>query len=73
MRDFREIISYLKVYIAQDKESKVYDKDVAKELAISQGQFATLKKRNSIPYMQILQFCYQEGLCCSEVFFEKEG
>ena len=70
MRDFREIIIYLKNRMAQEKTLKIYDKDVARKLCISQGQFATLKKRNSIPYLQILQFCQREGVCCNEVFFK---
>ena len=69
MRDFRTIIEVLKVYIAERKRDKVYDKDVAQLLNISQAQLATLKRRNSTPYVQILEFCKKEELCCSEIFF----
>jgi DNA-binding Xre family transcriptional regulator len=48
----------------------VYDKEVAEALGISPVNLATLKKRNSIPFERILNFCYQEELCCSEIFFD---
>jgi len=70
MRDFRTIIEILKEYIADGKAVKVYDKDVAELLNISQAQFATIKRRNSIPYLQILEFCHRENLCCTEIFFD---
>ncbi|WP_457745953.1 hypothetical protein [Sulfurimonas sp.] len=70
MRDFRTIIELLKEYLAQNKVDKIYDKDVAKLLQISQAQLATLKRRNSTPYVSILEFCHREKLCCSEIFFD---
>ena len=72
MRDFHAIIELLKEYLAPSKSTKVYDKDVAALLGISQAQFATIKKRNSTPFVQILEFCHREGLSCCELFFEKE-
>ncbi|WP_457747609.1 hypothetical protein [Sulfurimonas sp.] len=70
MRDFRTIIELLKEYLAQNKVDKIYDKDVARLLQISQAQLATLKRRNSTPYVSILEFCHREKLCCSEIFFD---
>jgi len=70
MRDFRMIIKVLKEYVAEGKSKKVYDKDIAALLNISQAQFATIKKRNTIPYLQILEFCKEEGISCCEIFFD---
>ena len=70
MRDFQTIIAVLKEYIAQNKETKVYDKDVAKLLHISQSNFATIKKRNSTPFAEILEFCKREEICSNEIFFD---
>jgi len=70
MRDFKTIVQELKFYLAENVEEKVYDKEVADALGISPINFATLKRRNSIPYEQIIEFCYKEELCCSEVFFD---
>ena len=69
MRDFQEILKVLKIYLAKNTTMKVYDKDVAIALGISQMNFATLKRRNSIPYENIINFCKKEGLCGSEIFF----
>ena len=70
MRDFRTIIEILKEDIANGRSIKVYDKDVANLLHISQSKFATIKKRNSTPFVEILEYCHQKGLCCSEIFFD---
>jgi len=70
MRDFKTIIKTLKSYLADGKEVKVFDKDVASALNISQSHFATIKKRNSIPYANILKFCKDEKLSCRDVFFD---
>ena len=70
MKDFEAIIKDLKLYLADDKSAKVLDKDVANELGITQAQFATIKSRNSTPYVNILEFCKREDICCIELFFE---
>lgn len=70
MRDFHAIIKEIKLYLAKSKTVKIYDKDVANALGITQVNFATIKRRNSTPYENILRFCYKEKLCCSELFFD---
>jgi len=70
MRDFKTIIKALKVYLADGKQGKVFDKDVAFALHISQAHFATIKKRNSTPYSNILEFCKIEELSCRDIFFD---
>jgi len=69
MRDFRAIIKILKEYASHESKKKVYDKDVAELLKISQTQFATLKRRNSTPYVQILEFCNTYEVSCKDIFF----
>ncbi|MGD9655728.1 MAG: hypothetical protein AB7U44_11080 [Sulfuricurvum sp.] len=70
MRDFRSIIDVLKEHLSQQQKGKIRDKDIAEALGISQSNFATIKKRNSIPFENILDFCRREKLSCCEVFFE---
>lgn len=70
MRDFHAILKELKLYLAKNKKIKVYDKDVANALGITQVNLATIKRRNSTPYEHILRFCKKENLCCSEIFFD---
>ncbi len=70
MRDFQSIIYVLKEQVSDGSSEKIYDKDIAKLLNISQSKFATIKKRNSTPFVAILEYCHKEGLCCSEIFFD---
>ena len=70
MKDFKALIEELKIYLADGREIKVYDKDVAIALDISPALFATIKRRNSTPYENILLFCKKEKLCSNDVFFD---
>jgi len=71
MRDFRQIIDVLKDKLSHENaQERIYDKDVAKVLNISQSKFATIKKRNSTPYVELLCYCKEKELCCSEIFFD---
>jgi len=72
MRDFRQIIVVLKGrLLAGSAKERIYDKDVAKLLNISQSRFATIKKRNTTPFIELLHYCHKENICCSEIFFEQ--
>ena len=71
MRDFNGVIEELKLYLAVGKNKKVLDKDVAVALNMSQANFATIKRRNSTPYKNILEFCKEKNLCCNDIFFEQ--
>lgn len=72
MRDFHSIILLIKEYLATKSKGKILDKDIADALEISQANFATMKRRNSTPYEQILLFCHREKMACEKIFF-KEG
>jgi phage repressor protein C with HTH and peptisase S24 domain len=67
-----EIIEKLKDVISETKiGGKVFDKDVANALNIPQATFATMKKRNSIPYEEILAFCAQKKISANWLFFDQ--
>lgn len=52
MLDVGEIIEKLKDIISSDgKFGKVFDKDVATALELSQMNFATMKNRGKIPFL----------------------
>jgi len=70
MNDFKTIILIVKEYLADEKRCKILDKDVANVLEISQINFATIKRRNSIPYENILKFCQRENFSYSKIFFK---
>ncbi len=70
MRNFKHIILELKVYLLdKSNKEKIKDKDVAKALNMSASRFATLKKRDTTPYEDILKFCKEENLCCDRFFY----
>ena len=72
MVEFSEIIEKLKDVISSKKiGGKVFDKDVAMELGIPQTSFATMKKRNSIPYEELMQFCAAKKLSINWLFFDQ--
>ena len=72
MVEFGEIIEKLKDVISTKKiGGKVFDKDVAMELGIPQTSFATMKKRGSIPYQELMQFCARKKLSINWLFFDQ--
>lgn len=67
-----EIIEKLKDVISESVPGKkVFDKDVAQALHIPQSTFATMKKRNSIPYEEILEFCALRKISVNWLFFDQ--
>ena len=70
MRDFKNVILELKMYLADGKETKVLDKDIADALCIAPSRFATIKRRNAMPYKSLLLYCKNEDICPIELFFE---
>jgi len=72
MYDLKNVITKIKQIIAEEKNvKKVFDKDVADILAIPQTTFATMKKRNSIPFKEILEFCANKKLSINWLFFDQ--
>ena len=58
MNSFSEIVEEIKSIISSDFQNrKVFDKDVAEVLGVSPMNFATMKKRNKIPFNELLDFC----------------
>ena len=63
MNTFSEIVEEIKNIISSDFEGKkIFDKDVADVLGISQMNFATMKKRDKIPYAELLDFCARKSI-----------
>lgn len=72
MYDLKVIIIKLKDIISEEKKvKKVFDKDVADALFIPQTTFATMKKRNSIPFKEIMAFCANKKLSINWLFFDQ--
>lgn len=63
MNEFAYIVEEIKSIVSGDfKPKKVFDKDVAQVLGITQMNFATMKKRNKIPFNELLDFCAKKTI-----------
>lgn len=70
MRDFLDIVEEIKNIIsAEFRGKKVFDKDVADMLGISQMNFATMKKRNKIPFNELLDFCATKSISINWILY----
>lgn len=67
-----EIVEKLKDVISADgKIGKVFDKDVANELELSQANFATMKNRGKIPFQNILDFCAKKRISINWLLYNQ--
>ncbi|RXJ89278.1 peptidase S24 [Arcobacter sp. CECT 8983] len=67
-----EIIEKLKDIISKDgKLGKVFDKDVAGALDLSQVNFATMKNRGKIPFSNILDFCARKKISINWLLYNQ--
>ncbi|MEA2098690.1 MAG: S24 family peptidase [Campylobacterota bacterium] len=58
MNKFTVIVEEIKNIVSADFSGKrIFDKDIADILGISQMNFATMKKRDKIPFTELLDFC----------------
>lgn len=70
MNDFIEIVEEIKSIISKDfSGKKIFDKDVADILGISQMNFATMKKRNKIPFNELLDFCAKRSISINWILY----
>ena len=72
MRTFHEIVEMIKDIISSERpEKKILDKDIADLLSISQMNFATLKKRDKIPFEELLNFCAKRSLSINWLLYNQ--
>jgi SOS-response transcriptional repressor LexA len=63
MNSFSNIVEEIKSIVSPDfSPKKIFDKDVAEVLGISQMNFATMKKRDKIPFAELLDFCARKSI-----------
>lgn len=71
MRNISAIIDKLKVKIAVKSGAKnVLDKEVAAEIKITSNRLSIHKKRGTIPYVKVMDWCYANGVSMKEIFYE---
>ena len=67
-----EIIEKLKDILSTDgKNGKIFDKDVAESLELSQANFATMKNRGKIPFSNILNFCAKKKISINWLLYDQ--
>ena len=72
MKSFGEIVEEIKDIISSDiPGKKVFDKDVAAALDISQMNFATMKKRDKIPFEELLNFCAKRSIAINWLLYDQ--
>lgn len=58
MKTFNDIVENIKDIISSEiPGKKIFDKDVAELLEVTQMNFATMKKRDKVPFNELLDFC----------------
>lgn len=72
MPNIIEVLGKVKDVLSLEIGQKViYDKDVASALDIKQLTLATMKKRNKIPYEQILNFCAKRKISINWLLYDQ--
>lgn len=70
MKSFAEIVEEIKNIVSPSFDGrKVFDKDVADVLGISQMNFATMKKRDKIPFSELLDFCASRSISINWILY----
>jgi hypothetical protein len=70
MKSFLDIVEGIKDIVSEDfPGKKIFDKDVADLLGISQMNFATMKKRDKIPFMELLDFCARRSIAINWLLY----
>lgn len=70
MNNFSHIVEEIKSIVSSDfSNKKIFDKDVADILGISQMNFATMKKREKIPFNELLDFCASKSISINWILY----
>jgi len=72
MKSFAEIVEEIKDIVSLElKNKKVFDKDVANLLEVSQVNFATMKKRDRVPFKELLDFCAKKAISINWLLYDQ--
>ncbi len=70
MKSFIDVVEEIKNIISEDYPGKkIFDKDIAETLGISQMNFATMKKRDKIPFHELLDFCARRSIAINWLLY----
>ncbi len=72
MKSFCDIVETIKDIVSGEfTDKKVFDKDIAQLLNISQMNFATMKKRNKLPFHELLDFCAKRSIAINWLLYNQ--
>jgi DNA-binding Xre family transcriptional regulator len=72
MKTFNEIVETIKDIVSSEfPDRKVFDKDIAELLGISQMNFATMKKRDKIPFNELHDFCAKRSIAINWLLYNQ--
>jgi len=72
MKNFCDIVETIKDIVSGEfTDKKVFDKDIANLLHISQMNFATMKKRNKVPFHELLDFCAKRSIAINWLLYNQ--
>lgn len=69
-RDIFEIVKYIKTLLLPKSGKVVHDYQVAEELNITSNRLAACKKRDVIPYEDLLYYCQKNNISADKLFFQ---
>jgi hypothetical protein len=70
MKSFTDVVESIKDIVSEEYPGKkIFDKDVASLLGISQMNFATMKKRDKIPFQELLDFCAKRSIAINWLLY----
>jgi len=73
MHCIHEILERLRDVLSSEKNSgRIYDKDIANALGMTTVNLATIKKRSSIPYSHILDFCAIKKISINWLLYDQD-
>lgn len=68
-----EIVEKIKDVLSKHiTQNRVYDWHVADALGIDASALASMKRRNRVPFKEVLLFCYRCGLDPYEIMIKKK-
>ncbi len=71
MNNFATIITKLKNILSHARQSTVHEKDVAAALGLSPSTLASMKRRNTLPYKALLDFCALHHIDANSLLFNR--
>ena len=71
--DFNDVMERVAQIVEKEIGRRVYDKDIAAALEMSNTTYSNAKKRNKVPYEKVLNYCALKRVSTSWVFFEQSA